>query len=257
MYQTLEKTSLAMTRKLDDMIELPKSQPKETYMEDLECEMVMVKMPRFIAWLGSIDTCDEHIGSLGEVIHINYGVLGGKLARGTHFGANEDLLKITILRHYAISFKEDTIVLCHAISKVHKGIKGTIRVSRKDSIHRFSKYGSIYYSGSTQACCTYSKISPIRMPKTGKSKTNAEYSQIWHNGTSRGRCTETSDGLAAIQAQLNNLGREIKKVNEKAYAAQIGYLFKVEDIEQRLQGTIRGTMQTLRTKNEGNIWKIP
>ncbi|GKB26561.1 hypothetical protein Tco_0865962 [Tanacetum coccineum] len=50
----------------------------------------------------------------------------------------------------------------------------------------------------------------------------AEYSQIWHNGTSRGRCTETSDGLAAIQAQLNNLGREIKKVNEKAYAAQIG-----------------------------------
>ncbi|GKA13490.1 hypothetical protein Tco_0693136, partial [Tanacetum coccineum] len=42
-----------------------------------------------------------------------------------------------------------------------------------------------------------------------------EYSQKWHNGTSRGRSTETSDGLAAIQAQLNNLGREIKKVNEK------------------------------------------
>ncbi|GJR35668.1 pyruvate dehydrogenase (acetyl-transferring) kinase, mitochondrial [Tanacetum coccineum] len=39
---------------------------------------------------------------------------------------------------------------------------------------------------------------------------------------SRGRSTETSDGLAAIQAQLNNLGREIKKVNEKVYAAQVG-----------------------------------
>ncbi|GJW17300.1 retrovirus-related pol polyprotein from transposon TNT 1-94 [Tanacetum coccineum] len=39
----------------------------------------------------------------------------------------------------------------------------------------------------------------------------AEYSQKWHNGTSRGRSTETSNGLAAIQAQLNNLGREIKK----------------------------------------------
>ncbi|GJU66846.1 hypothetical protein Tco_1253105 [Tanacetum coccineum] len=50
----------------------------------------------------------------------------------------------------------------------------------------------------------------------------AEYSQKWHNGTSRGRSTETSDGLAAIQAQLNNLGREIKKVNEKVYAAQFG-----------------------------------
>ncbi|GJT62764.1 reverse transcriptase domain-containing protein [Tanacetum coccineum] len=38
-----------------------------------------------------------------------------------------------------------------------------------------------------------------------------EYSQKWHNGTFRGRSTETSDGLATIQAQLNNLGREIKK----------------------------------------------
>ncbi|GJU85419.1 putative reverse transcriptase domain-containing protein [Tanacetum coccineum] len=48
----------------------------------------------------------------------------------------------------------------------------------------------------------------------------AEYSKKWHNGTSRGRTTEMSDGLAAIQAQLNNLRREIKKVNEKVYAAQ-------------------------------------
>ncbi|GKC69416.1 hypothetical protein Tco_1115299 [Tanacetum coccineum] len=36
------------------------------------------------------------------------------------------------------------------------------------------------------------------------------------------RCTKTSDGLAAIQAQLNSLRREIKKVNEKVYAAQVG-----------------------------------
>ncbi|GKA46801.1 homeodomain-like protein [Tanacetum coccineum] len=50
----------------------------------------------------------------------------------------------------------------------------------------------------------------------------AKYSQKWHNGTSRGRSTETSNRLAAIQAQLNNLGREIKKVNEKVYAAQVG-----------------------------------
>ncbi|GKC88088.1 hypothetical protein Tco_1148737 [Tanacetum coccineum] len=51
----------------------------------------------------------------------------------------------------------------------------------------------------------------------------AEYSQKWHNGTSsRTRSTETFDGLAAIQAQLNNLGLEIKKVNEKVYASQVG-----------------------------------
>ncbi|GJS15239.1 hypothetical protein Tco_0409711 [Tanacetum coccineum] len=50
----------------------------------------------------------------------------------------------------------------------------------------------------------------------------AEYSQKWHNGTSRTKSTETSDGLAAIQAQLNNIGREIKKVNEKVYVAKVG-----------------------------------
>ncbi|GJS13844.1 hypothetical protein Tco_0408316 [Tanacetum coccineum] len=50
-----------------------------------------------------------------------------------------------------------------------------------------------------------------------------EYSQKWHNGTSsRTKGIETSDGLATIQAQLNNLRREINKVNEKVYAAQIG-----------------------------------
>ncbi|GJV54039.1 ribonuclease H-like domain-containing protein [Tanacetum coccineum] len=47
----------------------------------------------------------------------------------------------------------------------------------------------------------------------------AEYSQKWHNGTStKTRSMETSDGLAAIQAQLNSLGRKIKKVNKKATA---------------------------------------
>ncbi|GJZ89307.1 hypothetical protein Tco_0661089 [Tanacetum coccineum] len=50
----------------------------------------------------------------------------------------------------------------------------------------------------------------------------AEYSQKWHNGTSKARSTKTSDGLVAIQAHLNNLGREIKKVNEKVYTAQVG-----------------------------------
>ncbi|GJV72361.1 DNA-directed DNA polymerase [Tanacetum coccineum] len=50
----------------------------------------------------------------------------------------------------------------------------------------------------------------------------AEYSKKWHNRTYRTRSTKTSDGLAAIQAQLNNLGREIKNVNEKVYAAQVG-----------------------------------
>ncbi|GJU93716.1 hypothetical protein Tco_1318472 [Tanacetum coccineum] len=41
--------------------ELPKSQPKIIYKEDLECEMVMVKIPKCMQWL---DTYDEPIGDL-------------------------------------------------------------------------------------------------------------------------------------------------------------------------------------------------
>ncbi|GJW79201.1 hypothetical protein Tco_0140883 [Tanacetum coccineum] len=44
---------------------------------------------------------------------------------------------------------------------------------------------------------------------------------LFYNGTSRGRSIKTSDELAAIQEQLNNLGREIKKMNEQVYAAQV------------------------------------
>ncbi|GKA31918.1 hypothetical protein Tco_0718285 [Tanacetum coccineum] len=51
----------------------------------------------------------------------------------------------------------------------------------------------------------------------------ADHSQKWHDGAStRNRSSNTSDGLTAIQAQLNNLGREIKKVNGKVYDAQVG-----------------------------------
>ncbi|GJT65656.1 hypothetical protein Tco_1017136 [Tanacetum coccineum] len=54
-------------------------------------------------------------------------------------------------------------------------------------------------------------------------KEMAAYSQKWHDGTSsRNKNSNTSDGLAAIQAQLNNHGREIKKVYERVYAAQVG-----------------------------------
>ncbi|GJW99324.1 hypothetical protein Tco_0183238 [Tanacetum coccineum] len=65
MHQTFKKSSLAMTHKLDDMIELPESQPKKTYKEDLECEMVRVKIPRCMSWLGSTNVYDEPISSLG------------------------------------------------------------------------------------------------------------------------------------------------------------------------------------------------
>nr|GEV65889.1 hypothetical protein [Tanacetum cinerariifolium] len=51
-----------MTRKLDDIIELPMLQPNRTYNEDLECEIVMVKMPKCMSWLD-----DELIGDLDTI----------------------------------------------------------------------------------------------------------------------------------------------------------------------------------------------
>ncbi|GJZ04054.1 mitochondrial proton/calcium exchanger protein-like protein isoform X1, partial [Tanacetum coccineum] len=69
---------------------------------------------------------------------------------------------------------------------------------------------------------------------------NLEYSQKWHNGTSRGRSTETSDGQAAIQAQLNNLGREINKdVNMKKFNQR----FPSTDAAIRNQGASIKTLE--------------
>ncbi|GJU70516.1 hypothetical protein Tco_1256775 [Tanacetum coccineum] len=71
MHQTFKKSYLAMTHKLDDMIELPMSQPKKTYKEDLECKMVMVKVPRCMSWLdahdeptGDLNTMDDEVENL-------------------------------------------------------------------------------------------------------------------------------------------------------------------------------------------------
>ncbi|GJX83143.1 hypothetical protein Tco_0332624, partial [Tanacetum coccineum] len=76
----------------------------------------------------------------------------------------------------------------------------------------------------------------------------ANHSQKWHNGTFiRCRSTETSDGLAAIQAQLNNLGREIKKVNE---------IVKEDNIKQQLQDSTKGTMETLVSRAKTNNGRI-
>ncbi|GKE71615.1 hypothetical protein Tco_1529687 [Tanacetum coccineum] len=114
-----------------------------------------------------------------------------------------------------------------------------------------------------------------------------EYCKKWHNETSRGRSIETSNGLAAIQAQLNNLGREIKKVNEKVYADQVrceqckephytkdfplkeegkpleeAYytqlvdLFKEGDIEQQLQANPRDQVKSISTTIEADSCPI-
>ncbi|GKB38569.1 mitochondrial proton/calcium exchanger protein-like protein isoform X1 [Tanacetum coccineum] len=89
----------------------------------------------------------------------------------------------------------------------------------------------------------------------------AEYSQKCNNGTSKTRSTETSDGLAAIQAQLNNLGREIKKFGApfqqggQYRAAALGfyqrnnanpsYQEQRQSMEESLRKFIRDSIKTL------------
>ncbi|GJS70155.1 hypothetical protein Tco_0702996 [Tanacetum coccineum] len=78
----------------------------------------------------------------------------------------------------------------------------------------------------------------------------AEYSQKWHNGTSRVRSTETSDGLAAIQAQLNNLGREIKK--ERGF----GSLLSSTEANPRDQVKSISTTIEVDSKSDTSYWKL-
>ncbi|GJX93789.1 retrovirus-related pol polyprotein from transposon TNT 1-94 [Tanacetum coccineum] len=61
MHQTFEKSSLAMTYKLDDIIEFPQSQPKKTYKEDLECEIEYTPSVTYL------EEVEETLGTLTEV----------------------------------------------------------------------------------------------------------------------------------------------------------------------------------------------
>nr|GEZ19194.1 ribonuclease H-like domain-containing protein [Tanacetum cinerariifolium] len=63
---------------------------------------------------------------------------------------------------------------------------------------------------------------------------------------------ETSDELAAIQAQLNNLGRVIKKVNEKVYAAQVG----CEQLEFLSPQVVAAAKLPILNPNEFDLWKM-
>ncbi|GKA57642.1 hypothetical protein Tco_0756830 [Tanacetum coccineum] len=111
----------------------------------------------------------------------------------------------------------------------------------------------------------------------------AEYSQKWHNGTSRGRSTKTYDDWTVYTTTEKNTRKEIKKVNEKVYAAQVeceqckgphytkdfplkeegktleeayytqfGGPFQGGGYRATTLDSIKGTTQILHTKNGGN-----
>ncbi|GJX34347.1 DNA/RNA polymerases superfamily protein [Tanacetum coccineum] len=84
------------------------------------------------------------------------------------------------------------------------------------------------------------------------------------------RSTENSDGLAAIRAQLNNVRREIKKVNEKvnhgasikALENQIGQMSKVmqekgsRNLPSSTETNPRDYLKSISTTVEANIFPI-
>nr|GEU35982.1 hypothetical protein [Tanacetum cinerariifolium] len=117
---------------------------------------------------------------------------------------------------YVVSIKEDTAYLCLQSPKTMKTRSNT--PYPEEGNVPYSSYMGIKYSRRYQTSHTIKTVADAKVAI----QEMAEYSQKWHNGTSSTRSTKTLDGLAAIQAQLNNLGREIKKVNEKVYIAQVG-----------------------------------
>ncbi|GKE55003.1 hypothetical protein Tco_1490159, partial [Tanacetum coccineum] len=83
----------------------------------------------------------------------------------------------------------------------------------------------------------------------------AKYSQKWHDEAStRKKGTETSNGLAAMQAQLNNLGREIKKVNEKA--ATDSAIRNQRALIKALEIQIRQMSKVLQERASGNLHSL-
>ncbi|GJW16461.1 hypothetical protein Tco_0020594 [Tanacetum coccineum] len=147
--------------------------------------------------------------------------------RHAFWSLNEDILKINNSdNEYAVSIKEDKEFHLAAPTKYDKD-QAQFAVSRGAQYRRrhfktlsldelkspgFNSFSDQEYS-EEEVAKTMAKTIEQYM-----SKTRADYG----SGVARSRSTKTSDGLAAIQAQLNNLGREIKKVNEKVYAAQVG-----------------------------------
>nr|GEW24370.1 putative reverse transcriptase domain-containing protein [Tanacetum cinerariifolium] len=87
---------------------------------------------------------------------------------------------------------------------------------RKKYPHLFTNWASSSMASGTstrtRSTDTYDGLAAIQAQLNNLGR---EIKKVNESGTStRTRSTDTYDGLAAIQAQLNNLGREIKKVNE-------------------------------------------
>ncbi|GKA03683.1 hypothetical protein Tco_0676464 [Tanacetum coccineum] len=110
MHQTFEKSSLAMTHKLDDMIELPNSLLKKTNKEDLEYEMVRVKIRSCMSWLGSTNACDVPIDDPKKYYGFKPGVLGQSGSIGVNFSNLEMIKDDWKSKSKEVSFQEEDLI---------------------------------------------------------------------------------------------------------------------------------------------------
>ncbi|GJR22774.1 retrovirus-related pol polyprotein from transposon TNT 1-94 [Tanacetum coccineum] len=159
-----------------------------------------------------------------------YGVLGEDYKRIMHSGSLTRNLKITVLT---------------SICRIHQGRYGVY----VPALHKKPQRYKVQYACMARSF-TKELLTPFKDPKQEFRSSrklfktlslddlrSPEYNlkELRDNNLSgsdhedanehirKTRSTETSDGLAIIQEQINNLRREIKKVNEMVYAAQVGY----------------------------------
>ncbi|GJU68069.1 hypothetical protein Tco_1254328 [Tanacetum coccineum] len=84
----------------------------------------------------------------------------------------------------------------------------------------------------------------------------AEYSQKWHNGTSRSRSIEIYNGLAAIQAQLNNLGREITESGIKRQMSKVLQESGFGSLPSSTEANPRDQVKSISTTIEADSYPI-
>ncbi|GJX98603.1 putative reverse transcriptase domain-containing protein [Tanacetum coccineum] len=84
-YQLWKKNFYEESHKLDDMTELPKSQPKKTYDKNLKSEIVMVKIPR----------CLRHSGG-GLILYQAYGNLYTTTGREAHLPEDKQISSVGV-----------------------------------------------------------------------------------------------------------------------------------------------------------------
>ncbi|GJX60154.1 putative reverse transcriptase domain-containing protein [Tanacetum coccineum] len=127
-----------------------------------------------------------------------------------------------------------------------------------------SQYAVSNEKDTAYQCMYFTKLPQRFKDQYAVSRRNL-YAVVHDPLSNRKKGTETSDGIAGIQAQLDGLRKEVKKVNEKVYAAQVeceatapGYYQKFNgnppyhERRQSLEESVRKFMTESAKRHEEN-----